>query len=135
MYCSLFASVSQISHEHLFMFFQCLPKRSNEHLFMFSRVSPKDPMNICLCFPVSPLKIQWTFVYALLCNTGMNWCVTWKGHSMFCGTLWDITGAINCLKAILSGPVGSIIYADLYGSIKIKFTVLNVMKKSFNLTW
>ncbi len=24
----------------------------------------------------------------------------------------------------LTGPVGSIIYADLYGSIKIKFTVL-----------
>ncbi len=29
-----------------------------------------------------------------------------------------------CWLALYPGPVGSIIYADLYGSIKIKFTVL-----------
>ncbi len=29
-----------------------------------------------------------------------------------------------CPPGCITGPVGSIIYADLYGSIKIKFTVL-----------
>ncbi len=33
-------------------------------------------------------------------------------------------GKCNGYKPLYTGPVGSIIYADLYGSIKIKFTVL-----------
>ncbi len=46
----------------------------------------------------------------------------YSGHCSFHDRFLQII--VDFISIAYSGPVGSIIYADLYGSIKIKFTVL-----------
>ncbi len=59
------------------------------------------------------LRVKWLIAMFRIISTKYNITTSWVAHS----TLF-----------VIAGPVGSIIYADLYGSIKIKFQVLIPMR-------